>query len=249
MDQDEHARRASSFGSQAAAYAEYRPDYPAELLAWALAPLRGCRTKLRVLDIGAGTGKLSAGLLAQDVDVVAVEPDPAMRAELTSRFPEVDAMPGSAEELPLPDSSVHAAFAGQALHWFDLDRALPEIRRVLRPGGFLVAMWNAYDDKVPWVAEFCAASGSVARSDQDIESDILDPLGRTEVIEFPNRIRRTVDSLVATVATQSDMLISTPEERDRTLAAVREYLLANPMTARGEFDVPIQTFAIRATPS
>lgn len=247
MDQEEDARRALSFGSQAAAYARYRPDYPADLLAWALAPLRGSG-RLRVLDIGAGTGKLSAGLLAQDVDVVAVEPDPAMRAELTSRFPEVDARSGSAEELPLPDSSVHAAFAGQALHWFDLDRALPEVRRVLRPGGFLVATWNAYDDAVPWVAAFCRTSGSVARSAQDIHSGMLEPLGPTEVVEFPNRIRRTVDSLVATVATQSDMLVSMPAERDRTLAAVREFLLANPVTAHGEFDVPIVAFAFRATP-
>jgi SAM-dependent methyltransferase len=248
MDHEDNARRASSFGSQAAAYAEYRPDYPAEILAWALAPLRGSG-RLRVLDIGAGTGKLTGGLLAQDVDVVAVEPDPAMRAELTSRFPGVDARTGSAEELPLPDASVDAAFAGQALHWFDLDRALPEVRRVLRPGGFLVAVWNAYDDTVPWVAEFCRTSGSVARSAQDITSDLLDPLGPPEVIEFPNRVRRTVDSLVATVATQSDMLVSTPAERDRTLAAVRRFLLANPATAHGEFDVPIQAFAFRATPS
>jgi len=145
MDHEEQARRASSFGSQAAAYAQYRPDYPADLLSWALAPLRGTG-RLRVVDIGAGTGKLTGGLLGQDVDVVAVEPDPAMLAELTSRFPDVAAMSGTAEEIPLPDSSVHAAFAGQALHWFDLDRALPEIGRVLRPGGFLVAMWNSYDD-------------------------------------------------------------------------------------------------------
>jgi SAM-dependent methyltransferase len=171
-----------------------------------------------------------------------------MLTELTSRFPEVDAVPGTAEELPLPDSSVHAAFAGQALHWFDLDRALPEIRRVLRPGGFLVAMWNAYDDTVPWVAEFCQISGSVARSGQDVNGDILEPLGRTETVEFPHRGRRTVDSLVATVATQSAILVSTPAERERTLTGVREFLLANDATRHGEFDLPMLTFAIRATP-
>jgi len=247
MDHEEQARRASSFGSQAAAYAEYRPDYPADLLSWALAPLRGTG-RLRVVDIGAGTGKLTGGLLGQDVDVVAVEPDPAMLAELTSRFPDVAAMSGTAEEIPLPDSSVHAAFAGQALHWFDLDRALPEIGRVLRPGGFLVAMWNSYDDRVPWVAEFCKISGSVARSGEDVKGDILDALGRTETVEFPHRARRTVDSLVATVATQSAILVSTPEQRARTLGGVREFLLANDATRHGEFDLPMLTFAIRATP-
>jgi SAM-dependent methyltransferase len=247
MDLEEHARRASSFGSQAAAYAEYRPDYPADLLAWALAPLRGTG-RLHVVDIGAGTGKLTGGLLEQDVDVVAVEPDPAMLAELTSRFPDVDAMSGSAEEIPLPDSSVHAAFAGQALHWFDLDRALPEIGRVLRPGGFLVAMWNSYDDRVPWVAEFCGISGSVAHSGQDVRGDILAALGRTETVEFPHRARHTVDSLVATVATQSAVLVSTPDQRERTLTGVRDFLLANDATRHGEFDLPMLTFAIRATP-
>jgi SAM-dependent methyltransferase len=246
MDHTEHTRRASSFGSQAAAYAAYRPDYPADLLAWALAPLRSAG-RLRVLDIGAGTGKLTGGLLAQDVDVVAVEPDPAMLVELTSRFPGVDAKTGNAEEIPLPDSSVHAAFAGQALHWFDLDRALPEIRRVLRPGGFLVAMWNDYDDRVPWVREFCRVSGAAARNKQD--DDILEPLGPTETVEFPHSMRRTVDGLVATVATQSAMLVSPPEERDRTLSVVRDFLLTNPATGHGEFDVPMVTFAIRATPS
>ena len=245
---EERARRASSFGSQAAAYAKYRPDYPQDLLEWALAPVRSA-PGLRVLDVGAGTGKLTGGLLALGVDVVAVEPDPAMLAELTSRFPDVATLLGTAEDIPLPDASVNAVFAGQALHWFDLDLALPEVRRVLRPGGVLVAVWNAYDDTVPWVAEFCRTSGSVARSAQDITSDLLDPLGPAEVIEFPNRVRRTVDSLVATVATQSAMLVSTPEERDQALSGVREFLLTNPATGHGEFDVPMVTFAIRATRS
>jgi hypothetical protein len=98
------------------------------------------------------------------------------------------------------------------------------------------------------VAEFCQISGSAARSGEDVRGDILAALGRTEVVEFPHRARRTVDSLVATVATQSAILVSTPAERERTLAGVREFLLANPATAHGEFELPILTFAIRATP-
>jgi SAM-dependent methyltransferase len=244
---EERARRASSFGSQAAAYAKYRPDYPPDLLEWALAPVRSV-PGLRVLDVGAGTGKLTGGLLALGVDVVAVEPDPAMLAELTSRFPDVATLLGTAEDIPLPDASVNAVFAGQALHWFDLDRALPEFRRVLRPGGFAVAVWNTYDDTVPWVAEFCDRTGTIRRGVQRMDDEILGPLGPTERIEFSHRHRQTVDDLLNTVATQSQMLVATPEYRADVLARGREVLLSNPATAHGPFDVPMITEAIRATP-
>jgi ubiquinone/menaquinone biosynthesis C-methylase UbiE len=244
---EEHTRRASSFGSEAAAYAKYRPDYPRELLVWALAPVRDA-PGLRVLDVGAGTGKLTGGLLALDVDVVAVEPDAAMLAQLTSRFPNVEAMIGAAEDIPLPDDSVHAVFAGQALHWFDLDRALPEIRRVLRPGGSLTAVWNTYDDTVPWVGELCDMSHTIRRNGQQSTGEILEPLGPTEVVHFPHSYRHTVDSLVNNIATHSQMLTATPEFRDEVLGQTREFLLANPATSHGEFDIPIITEALQATP-
>ncbi|HEY0805070.1 MAG TPA: class I SAM-dependent methyltransferase [Pseudonocardiaceae bacterium] len=244
---EERARRASSFGSQAAAYAKYRPDYPRDLLDWALAPVRSV-PGLRVLDVGAGTGKLTGGLLALGVDVVAVEPDPAMLAELTTRFPDVATLLGTAEDIPLPDASVNAVFAGQALHWFDLDRALPEFRRVLRPGGFAVAVWNTYDDTVPWVAEFCDVTETIRRGVQRMDGEILGPLGPSERIEFSHRHRQTADDLLNTVATQSQMLVATPEYRADVLARGREVLLSNPATANGPFDVPMITEAIRATP-
>jgi SAM-dependent methyltransferase len=244
---EEHTRRASSFGSQAAAYARYRPDYPRELLVWALEPVRDS-PGLRVLDVGAGTGKLTGGLVALGVDVVAVEPDPAMLAELTSRFPDVTAMIGSAEDIPLPEDSVHAAFAGQALHWFDLDRALPEIRRVLRPGGSMTAVWNTYDDTVEWVAEFCDISATVRRGGQQFSGEVLEPLGPTEVRTFAHSVRHTVDSLVNNIATHSQILTATPEDRAAILARSREFLRNNPATAHGEFEVPILTEALRSTP-
>src|SRR5436305_7874146 len=143
-DPAEWARRASSFGAQAADYDEHRPDYPLAALEWSLAPVGSAGP--RVLDLGAGTGKLTGGLLALGLlDVLAVEPDAEMLGELTRRFPEVDARPGSAEDIPLPDDSVDAVLAGQAMHWFDLARALPEITRVLRPGGVLAGLWNRPD--------------------------------------------------------------------------------------------------------
>ncbi|GHA06455.1 hypothetical protein GCM10010372_01970 [Streptomyces tauricus] len=144
MDQDERLLHSSSFGAAAVAYAEHRPDYARAAVRWALAPAAGPR----VLDLGAGTGKLTATLLALGADTVAVEPDPAMLSELRRSLPEVRALPGSAEAIPLPDGSVDAVLAGNALHWFDMAVAGPEIARVLVPGGILAGLWNVMNDEV-----------------------------------------------------------------------------------------------------
>ena len=153
----ERLRHGSSFGAAATAYAEHRPVYAGAAVEWVLEPVRD-RRPLRVADIGAGTGKLTAMLARLGADVTAVEPDPQMLAELRRTLPEVRSVPGRAEELPLADASVDAVLAGQAMHWFDLDRALPEIARVLAPGGVLAGLWNVDDDRVGWVAELSAIS-------------------------------------------------------------------------------------------
>jgi SAM-dependent methyltransferase len=251
-ESDAHARRASSFGTQAAAYAEYRPDYPAALVDFGLSDLRASvhdQAEPRVLDLAAGTGKLTGGLVAQGVDVVAVEPDPAMRAQLTSRFPDVRALFGTAEAIPLPDDSVHAVFVGQALYWFDLDRALPEIGRVLRPGGSLVAAWNADDDRVPWVAELSRLSGAPAwNGELDPPHPRFERFGVVEQRMFPYQSAQTVDHLVNTVATYSWILVSTPERRAAILERVRRFLLTNPVTAGGEFAMPMVGIGMKVTP-
>ena len=156
-EEEERLRHGSSFGAAAAAYAEHRPDYAKAAVRWALEPV-GDRRPVRVADIGAGTGKLTAALVGLGADVTAVEPDPQMLAELRQAMPEVRSAPGSAEEIPLPDGSVDAVLAGQAMHWFDMDRAMPEIARVLRPGGVLAGLWNVDDDRVGWVADLAEMS-------------------------------------------------------------------------------------------
>ena len=266
---DEHARRAASFGAAARAYAEHRPDYPPTAIRWALAPAAGLgRHPVRILDLGAGTGKLTAQLagLALDggkADVVAVEPDPHMLAELRSglrqrSLPTVTAVLGNAENIPLPDESVDVVIAGQAAHWFDLDRAMPEIFRVLTPGGVFAGLWNADDDRVGWVAGLHRASGRrnvMARTsffhDDDGISAWLRDAGRglfspPEGCGFGHAQLRTADSLIATMRTHSMFLIMEPAEREAVLSSVRDYLAATPQTASGEFSLPIWTITLRS---
>jgi SAM-dependent methyltransferase len=129
---------ARSFGRVAREYERGRPSWPPQAIDTAASEL-GLRPDAGVLDLGAGTGKLTRVLLERFARVVAVEPDPAMRALIPV---EAEVLAGTAEEVPLPDASVAAVFCGESFHWFDWPRAIGEIARVLEPGGGLVLMWN-----------------------------------------------------------------------------------------------------------
>lgn len=254
---DEWARRGSSFGAVAGAYARYRPGYPPDAVRWCVAPLGREIAGLRVLDLGAGTGKLTALLAELGADVTAVEPDKAMLAELRRYLPSARALPGSAEAIGLPDGSVDAVLCAQALHWFDLSRALPEIARVLVPGGTLGGLWNSDDDRVSWVAGLQgaaegAASPSLSRRRAEAagwgpEQFGLELFTPTERAEFANSQRLTAQALVELIGTHSHFLIMEPAERARLLSQVSSYLAACPETATGEFDLPLVTSVIRAT--
>ena len=260
MDRDDQRRLAASFGGAATAYAEHRPDYAPAAVRWALETAPG----RRVLDLGAGTGKLTAALLTAGADVIAVEPDRAMLDQLRRLLPDVVAHPGSAEELPLPDGSVDAVVAGNALHWFDLAVAGPEIARVLAPGGILCGLWNVVEDQVPWVAGLAEVSGPGAIGRRDTPggwrtstADLLAPVtragrgsdacfGEVERADFAHGQRRTADSLVATLATRAGMLVMPAPEREATLDRIHAFLAGRPETAGREFTLPMRTCALRA---
>ena len=133
-----HPTAWQGFTRSAAAYERARPDYPAAAVAWLVDRL-GVRSGATVLDLAAGTGKLTRALLAAGLEVVAVEPVAEMRGALP---PGATVLDGLAERIPVGDGSVDAVTVAQAFHWFDGDAALEEIHRVLRPGGALGLIWN-----------------------------------------------------------------------------------------------------------
>ena len=256
MDEQEKQARGSSFGTAAQAYAQYRPDYPVPAVRWALAPAGRDPARLRVLDLGAGTGKLTAALLGLGARVTAVEPDEAMLGELRRRCPQADARPGSAEAIPLPDAAADAVVCGQALHWFDMDRALPEIARVLVPGGPLAGLWNCDDDRVEWVSGLQSAAGQAAppslsqRRAQAAHGGMhrfgTELFGQHASEEFPHRLTLTADSLIALLGTHSQVLVMPGAQRSALLSDVRAYLDSRPETAGREFVLPMVTSAVRA---
>jgi len=210
--------RARSFGSVARTYDRARASYPLEAVGWVLEHI-GAGAGRRVLDLGAGTGRLSAVLLGIGVEVVAVEPDDAMRGLVPAG---AQALAGTAEHVPLPDGSVDAVLVGQAWHWFDHEQALAQVHRVLRPCGVLGLLWNVFDDRVPWVAELVAAV--VAEDRLSAMDDELPYAGEPvpERRQFAHSQAVTRDLLVDNLASRSRTVLMPPAARKDLLRRVHE---------------------------
>jgi SAM-dependent methyltransferase len=212
-----------------------------------------------VLDLGAGTGKLTAMLMAAGFDTAAVEPDEAMLAELRRAVPEVDARQGSAEHIPLPDASVDVVVAGNAMHWFDMEVAGPEIARVLAPGGVLAGLWNCVDDSVRWVAGLAQVAGAEAIGPRDTPAAWRAATAETHLPRTGNDVRfgqaeqatfahgqpRTAETLTATLATRAGLVVMPEPARGERLDAIRSNLAGDPETADGEFVLPMLTCVLR----
>jgi SAM-dependent methyltransferase len=224
-------RAASGFSSAADAYELGRPSYPQEAIA-ALAREFGLTRESTVLDLAAGTGKLTQLLLPHAGNVIAVEPSEPMRARLQARLPSVDARPGTAEAIPVPDASVDAVFVGQAFHWFQPDSASREIARVLVPGGGLALLWNharwdAWDDGLQALEKLSEphkqAAGPFPAPDERWrpaleDSGLFAPVARIEA-EHDHEV--TPDELVALVASWSWIANLPDAERHAVLAQAR----------------------------
>ena len=234
--------RSLSFGSAAAAYERGRPSYPPEAIDWLLPT--GAR---KVLDLGAGTGKLTTRLVERGLDVVAVDPVPDMLEVLRASLPETPALEGTAEEIPLDDNSVDAVLVAQAWHWVDPERAIPEVARVLRPGGRLGLVWNTRDERLGWVrelGEIIGSDGDRGRFDVTLPAPFNAP--QRHQVEWTNYL--TPQALIDLVASRSYCITSPTEVRTRTLDQVRELLATHPALANSAgLALPYVTVCIRAT--
>ncbi len=231
--------RARSFESVAAEYERHRPGYPEEALRWAAEQL-GLDPGARVLDIGAGTGKLTRRLVTLGYDVVAVEPGAPMLDQLRAAVPEADALEASAESIPVQDETVDAAFAGQAYHWFDRERALPELQRVIKTGGGLVLLWNWWNERDPLqreLGELIGYAGHEPYRNEELPGEPwFSEVGRTVVETLEES---SPDALVGYLSTASAFLTAEPDEREESLRAVHE--LASRYGER--FPLPRLTYA------
>lgn len=209
-------RHARSFGGVADAYHRGRPGYPDDAVSWLVG-----EQPVTVLELGAGTGKLTERLVAAGHDVHATEPDEAMLAILRDRLPGTRATASSAEQIPVADQSVDVVVAAQSFHWFDPDVALPEIARVLRPGGHLALVWNERDERIPWVRKLGRIIGTHDATTTSIESlAISEDFHEIEHAAFKHWQgvdRRSIQDLVLS---RSHVAVLDEAGRDRVVADV-----------------------------
>lgn len=242
MTTDRSRQRSLSFGEEAAAYERGRPSYPPEAIDWLLP--RGAHD---VLDLGAGTGKLTVRLVERGLDVVAVDPLPEMLEVLSRSLPDTPALLGSAEEIPLPDDSVDSVLVAQAWHWFDPERAIKEVARVLRPGGRLGLVWNTRDERMGWVNDL----GRIVGHEEDPFSrnvTLPEPFADVERHQVEWTSYLTPQALIDLVASRSYCITSPAAVRSKTMDEVRELLVTHPALANSTgLALPYITVGVRAT--
>ena len=221
-----------SFERVADVYERSRPMYPAAAVAW-VAERLDLRPGRTVLDLAAGTGKLTRSLVETGARVIAVEPGDAMRAMLVERVPSVEALRGAAEAIPLADDSVDAVAVGQGFHGFRHEEAVPELHRVLRPGGGVALLWNTRDADEPvhraigrLISELVPARAPHGRdSTRHLpESGLFGPI---EQCRFPFIQELDADGLVARIASVSIVAAAPVEARVALERKLRELVAAS----------------------
>jgi SAM-dependent methyltransferase len=230
------ARQAARFGDVADRYERARPLYPVAALS-ELAGRCGLRRGTPVVDLGAGTGKLTRQLVALGADVIAVEPSAGMRRRLEAEVPGVRVLDGTAEDIPLPNGSVEIVTAGQAFHWFDTSRALDEVARVLRPAGWLALVWNERPE-----SGWAAGLWDLRRQLTNAAAGTYPGRGWAEVLDADERfgprtssrhdvlVATTVDAELTDSESRSCVYVVDEPRRREVLDRLRQFLQTHPET-------------------
>ena len=209
---------ARSFDNVVDAYDRSRPSYPVDAARWLVGGER-----CEVIELGAGTGKLTERLVALGHTVTATDPSEPMLQRLAQRVPTARPVIAAAEEIPTGSRSVDVVVAAQSFHWFDPARVLPEVARVLKPRGVLALVWNDRDDRIPWVKRLGAIIGD---SEQQADpTKTLDDSGlfetvQTTTLRFWQPTSR--ESLQDLVISRSNVAVLSPAEREPVLRKVDE---------------------------
>jgi SAM-dependent methyltransferase len=231
MPVDPHAER--GFGSGAEEYERHRPGWPPEAIERALAEL-GIAPGATVVDLAAGTGKLTRELVPRVARVVAVEPSADMLGRLEVVVPEAEAVAGTADAIPLADASADGVLVAEAFHWFATPAAVAEIARVLRPGGGLALLWNLYawGDDGPWIEPLRAVLGehlapamaAVNRNRPESWRTAFDgaPFEPFRQFDVPHELHVDVDGLIAHVGTWSHTRVLDDEPRAAFFRALED---------------------------
>ena len=230
--------RASSFGSVAQGYDRFRPGPPMSAVDWVL----GGRRVRTAADLGAGTGALTRQLDQRADRVLAIEPDARMLAVLTRRSPDIPALRGWAEHLPIRSGSLDAVTISSAWHWMDPEQTIAEIGRVVRPGGVLGVIWNGADRSVDWVTDLLGSRDPSpgdrdGRSRHRFELPPRSSFDGLEGTELRWTRSMTLEELVGLAGTYSSTITMSPGERERELARVGA--AASSITGGGEVEIPM----------
>jgi SAM-dependent methyltransferase len=244
LESANRAVRAVSFGGVAAAYDRYRPSPPQTAIDWLLP-----QSVAVAVDLAAGTGALARRLLGHAGRVIAVEPDERMAAVLARRLPQVDLLIGRAESLPLADASADAIFVSSAWHWLDHEIAVPEIARVLRPGGLLGICWTSVDresarGRLLWEAGRELPPHRRERGERHRPEDVRlpegAPFGPPRIARLHAGWRVSPHHLAEVIGTYSSVIALPEAERERLLAQVRDAVATNPaFVGRKRVTVPL----------
>jgi SAM-dependent methyltransferase len=241
---------AHGFDAAATVYERARPGYPPEAVGFLVETTHAHESGL-VIDVGAGTGKLTRELIARDLRCIAIEPVEAMCDALASAVPNAPVARATAEAIPFADGAAGTVVVAQAFHWFDVPKATAEIHRILRPGGHLAVLWNVRDTTVDWIAKLAAivapheGAVRIPRRGERARHIIPGPdLPFTLIAErdFHHRQPMTPDGLIDRIASISYIAALPTEERARVTRKVQDLVENHPdLQGKKEFPDPYIT--------